>query len=479
MVGLAVLMVAGGCGGEGTQGVSDAGADVGVMDVKTADADGPPADVEDAQAGDAGQEGDAVSDTGEAETGAEDTSVEGDGGNTGGDWSLGYAAPRRILPAEDKRVGTGDIYPVDLDGSGDRQLVVTEPLQKRVVWVHDCQADGCKATTISVGGLLAPVRARDVDFDGDGDRDVVIADVVSVGGQRRQGGRVVLLENDGSESFTMRTLLAGVGRVSWAAPGDADGDGDSDVIAGVFSGDKQGLHLLEQKADGTIEQRELSGLAGVVDAHYADVDGDGFGDVVAVFSQEVEKVVLFRNDGSANFAPTTIMEGTNACWGFNGLEDLDVDGDGDLDFLVFNGDAFDTPCRNRRSLGDHGIDLLKNDGLGGFTRTRIGKLKTVINAHAADLDGDGDLDVAATTQWPSPLFDFPAPPEAIWLENDGTQSFTRHVIEGAPPRGTAMNLADWNGDGLPDLLIGSMDFISRDDRGRRAAVMFAERRERE
>jgi hypothetical protein len=71
---------------------------------------------------------------------------------------------------------------------------------------------------------------------------------------------------------------------------------------------------------------------------------------------------------------------------------VDVDGDGDLDLLVA---ALGSSPNNAR-IG--AVLVLENDGRQRFaTRTLVDRVARDADARAADLDGDGDLDVA----WPA------------------------------------------------------------------------------
>ena len=175
------------------------------------------------------------------------------------------------------------------------------------------------------------------DLDGDGDLDMLV-------GTWNRG--VALYVNEGSRTehkFVLRdTTLVRLTRGSNSAPAltDVDGDGDLDLFIGESSGELNFYRnvgtplapLFELVTDhfGDIDVGRRSFPA------FADVDGDGDEDLL--LGREEGGVLLYRREGSAaNGEPIFVLDSTFTLPlpRYSTPSLVDIDGDGDLD--VFSG----------------------------------------------------------------------------------------------------------------------------------------------
>ena len=232
------------------------------------------------------------------------------------------------------------------------------------------------------------------DFDGDGDMDVV--------GAARDASAVKWWENtagDGS-AWTEHTIDASFGTAFSVYTADLDGDGDVDVLgAGLTDAD---ISWWENTAgDGThawTEHAVDTGFGQAASIFAADVDGDGDNDVLGA-GLGPDDITWWENtagDGSAWTEWT--VDGT-----FDGaiaVSAADVDGDGDVDVL------------GAASVDDD-VTWWENtagDGTAWAEHLVDGDFDFVRSVSAADVDGDGDVDVLGAAATDN---------EITWWENTG------------------------------------------------------------
>jgi hypothetical protein len=168
----------------------------------------------------------------------------------------------------------------------------------------------------------------------------------------------------------------------------------------------------------------------------ADVDGDGDLDLMSA-SHDDDEIAWYENDGGADPTFTRIVIST-AVDGAQSVFAADLDGDGDLDLMS-------------ASRLDDEIAWYENDGAANPTFTRIvvsTEADEASSVYAADVDGDGDLDLMSASF---------ADDEIAWYENDGATdpTFTRIVISTAADGARSVYAGDVDGDGDLDLMSAS------------------------
>ena len=215
---------------------------------------------------------------------------------------------------------------------------------------------------------------------------------------------------------------------------DMDNDGDLDV---VFVSSSTIYWYENSDGRGNFKERQAIGTTwgeSRKSIYPADMDRDGDTDVLAlVFGP---RIVWYENtDGKGSFgeAPhvVTSRPGNNT-WS---IYAADLDGDGDVDALL-------------ATANDGKVAWYENvDGRGTAWEQHViaTGLKGARVVYAADVDGDGDPDVGAASNWGT----------FTWYENiDGNGRFGSQqiVFEGRGATGLSLYAADLDSDGDTDVL---------------------------
>ncbi len=223
--------------------------------------------------------------------------------------------------------------------------------------------------------------------------------------------------------------------VSDVAVGDMDNDGDQDIVSVATRG---GQLLFHENANGEGAFFASRKIAANVDRPtstlVADFDLDGDLDVVLA-ARGKQMLTWYENNGRGVFSDEqTLIASDNPLEGAASMSLADIDRDGDIDVAVATLDSF---------------VWIENLGEGEFSSPRRIARSVMLpsGVSAADLDGDGDEDIVATTALDS---------RTMWYENNGSGTFmARHVISRDTKFVTAVKTQDIDADGDLDVLTTS------------------------
>lgn len=169
----------------------------------------------------------------------------------------------------------------------------------------------------------------------------------------------------------------------------------------------------------------------------ADLDADGDLDITSADALPNNSLYWFANDGQGKFARHFIQKDDPQRLERHAIGD--VDGDGRPDVVIVKNLHGDLLWFANRGAPADGMPWQRNV----ITK---GKLPGAYDVALADLDRDGDLDVAASS-WTGKQF--------AWFENDGTPAdgeWTKHLIEEDVGETRAILASDLDGDGDLDLV---------------------------
>lgn len=324
----------------------------------------------------------------------------------------------------------------DVDGNGTVDLLVANAYNNTVSIRSNDGAGHFTAVLPDIAVTNAPVGLALADVDGDGDLDVLTSGIGTISGGL-MGSLVSIRKNDGTGRFTTPpdgTVNVG-SYASGLAVGDVDGDGDLDFITSNAS---SSISVRFNDGTGRFSANYSDFSAGYISFKIAVGDLDNDGDLdIATNSTNDRTIRLAFNDGRGIFtARSPVQVGDNPA----GFVLSDVEGDGDLDIVTANATSSTVSVR-------------LNDGRGVFTASAalpdLAFATPPFELVAGDLDADGDADLVIISS-PKTGASF-----TTTLLNAGTGRF---IPAGTTPIGTAgsgIGLADVDGDGDLDFAASS------------------------
>jgi len=269
-------------------------------------------------------------------------------------------------------------------------------------------------------------------FNHDGKKDVV---VISLGTYASPTTVAVFLGNGDGTVTPGATYATGFGAFAAVA---FDFNGDNNLDLAVLTAGNVGIFL--GRGDGTfaapVNYPVAQGAQALV---LGDFNGDGHVDLVAGASQNLS-MLLGNGDGTFR-AAINLPQHISAYFMAPG----DFNNDGKLDLAISDTEGGT-------------VSILLGDGKGGFASEYdyVAGYQPG-NILAEDLDGDGNLDVVIASGHPDALAPntYSDSITAFFGRGDGTLIGPPAYSVGAIP--TSMVLADFNGDGKPDLAVAAGD----------------------
>ena len=240
--------------------------------------------------------------------------------NRGGGAASRFPEQRVI---DDSLNGAFDLDIADVDTDGRPDVLATAFLGDRVVWYENRQgqaADGFAAPTLIGADVDGPRAVAAANLDGGGAPDVLVAS--------QQNGTIGWFK---SGTFGgLRPLLQAQADPRSVATGDLDGDGDTDVVA---VHDDNVMWFENQATGGFGDAQFIGAVDQGKDVTVADLDGDDDPDVLAA-SGGNDTIAWIENRVAQDEGFAAPVPLTTQADGALGVHAADLDGDGFSDVLA-------------------------------------------------------------------------------------------------------------------------------------------------
>ena len=260
------------------------------------------------------------------------------------------------------------------------------------------------------------------DVNGDGKPDLVVAN--------RYSDDVGVMMGNGNGTFQAQQTFATGVRPYMTAFGDLTGDGKTDIVVANFG--SASVSVLLGNGNGTFQTQKIF-LCGTNPDWVAisDLNGDGIPDIVVPNEYSETASVLLGNGNGTFQAPQTFATGYVP----RALTVDDLNGDGIPDLVFAN-------------RGNNNVSVLLGNGNGTFQAQQTfgtgGGPSTVV---AADVNGDGIPDIIVANRFSQTV--------GVLLGNgNGTFQVQQAFDTGPHSYPRSVTVADVNGDGKPDLIVG-------------------------
>ena len=273
------------------------------------------------------------------------------------------------------------------------------------------------------------------DFNNDGKQDFVVRNTSP------NPNTVVVYLGNGNDTFqTTKTFSTGGANGSWVIASDFNGDGKLDLAVSNNDTSSPSVAILLGNGDGTFGAPIVTSTGGgsIAWLMAADLNKDGKVDLIMVDNTN-QNVAIFMGKGDGTFqTPTTLAQSSPGAAAIG-----DFNNDGNPDLLV---------------IGGGNANIFLGNGNGTFNSPLTVNLTTLnapgdIWVAAADFNLDGNLDFVVGANPPRGQSFLYQGIRLLLGNGDGTFQAPQEYLAGQGNTLLPTSVADFNGDGAPDLAI--------------------------
>lgn len=333
----------------------------------------------------------------------------------------------------------------DVNGDGLADVVMAGPAllnSRGSIAIFYGQANGLLSDVHYLPAPATPYALAVGDVDGNG-----TADLVAISNPNFSGTIVNVWLGDGHGNFqqasAQEALPTGVSGRAFLA--DLDGDGRPDLVLAVAqpTGFLGNIVWLQNTGGGNFAVPVILTAAALDNGDFsiADLNHDGRSDILYTAPGSPESLHILTNQGNAHFSDQAVA-GLNGVFGAASVIDFNLDGLPDLVVQVAQGTV---ALYSFVGNGNGSFSPVSN-----ITIAPLGfRVYTLVTG---DFDHDGFPDLAGINGETEPG-------HILYLFGDGRGNFVLQQVVG--PEGVSIALGDFNGDGIPDVVVPDLfNFVS-------------------
>lgn len=257
------------------------------------------------------------------------------------------------------------------------------------------------------------------------DSSITILSMGSMGPSNTHSGALQMISNNAK-----KVIVDSLARPVHFLSEDLNDDLENEYIISSFGSTNDKIHsgglTIHERSGDLFVKHMVAPYTGATKTIIRDVNGDGKKDILALFSQGDERIILFENEGNFNFKETIILR-FNPLYGCLDFELHDLDNDGQEEIILVNGDNADY---SQILKPYHGLRIFKNSQDNNYKEVFFKHINGASKIALIDINSDDKRDIVVLSAYPN-LFGKPSEFLSI-LTNKGKLEFEPNSIDDKP-----------------------------------------------